>query len=128
MDVNQLLRFSFVGILNTAIAYIVYCLAIRIGLHYQFANVLGFFVSVINAYIWSVKYVFRVHRGSISEHMASFSKTLFSYSLTGILLNGFLLYLLIDTMNQSCYIAQAFALLITVPTNFVLNKYWAFRK
>lgn len=128
MNVNQLLRFSLVGVLNTLIAYAVYCFSLLIGVHYQFANLLGFIVGVINAYFWSVNFVFCVRRDNVVSHAISFLKTLIAYSLTGVLFNGFLLYLLIDVMGRSCCAAQAFALLITIPTNFVLNKFWAFRK
>ncbi|MGN0811288.1 MAG: GtrA family protein [Akkermansia muciniphila] len=81
-----------------------------------------------NAYIFSSRYVFYIHRDSVEEHLIAFLKTILSYSFTGILLNALFLYLLVDVSGVSCYKAQFFSLLITVPTNFILNKYWAFRK
>ena len=44
-----------------------------------------------------------------------------------ILLNSILLWLLIDELRLSEYIAPLIILMITVPTNFVLNKYWSFK-
>ena len=54
-------------------------------------------------------------------------KTVLAYASTGIVLNSILLWLLIDKMVLSEYIAPLIILMITVPTNFVLNKYWSFK-
>lgn len=125
---TQAIRFSIVGLCNTFVSYIAFAICIYAGLHYQLANIIGFFLGVLNAYIFSSRYVFYIHRDSVEEHLIAFLKTILSYSFTGILLNALFLYLLVDVSGVSCYKAQFFSLLITVPTNFILNKYWAFRK
>ena len=37
------------------------------------------------------------------------------------------MYILIDVMLISKFLAPIFTLFITVPINFILNKFWTFR-
>lgn len=123
----QFLKFCAVGLTNTIIGYVVYSVCVYVGMHYLLANAVGFVVSVINAFYWSNKYVFRKESYEYRNIYASFVKTVLSYAFTGIVLNSILLWLLIDEMHISEYVAPLLILIITVPTNFVMNKYWSFK-
>ena len=123
----QFVKFGIVGFSNTIISYAVYFFCVWIGMHYQLANLLGFIISVLNAYYWSNRYVFVKHTGEERGLLSSFIKTFIAYSFTGIVLNAILLWLLIDRMSFSEFIAPFIILLITVPLNFILNKYWSFK-
>ena len=59
--------------------------------------------------------------------LSSFVKTVMSYAVTGIMLNSILLWLLIDKIGISEYMSPILILIITVPTNFIMNKYWSFK-
>lgn len=123
----QFVKFCVVGLTNTIIGYVVYSICVYFGMHYLLANVVGFIVSVVNAFYWSNKYVFI--KGSLEYRniYVSFFKTVLSYASTGIVLNSILLWLLIDRMHISEYVAPIIILIITVPTNFIMNKYWSFK-
>lgn len=123
----QFVKFCVVGLTNTIIGYVVYSICVYLGMHYLLANVVGFIVSVVNAFYWSNKYVFI--KGSLEYRniYVSFFKTVLSYASTGIVLNSILLWLLIDRMHISEYVAPIIILIITVPTNFIMNKYWSFK-
>ena len=123
----QFIKFGIVGIANTLIGYVVYTFCVWLGMHYLLANVMGFFVSVLNAFYWSDHFVFKKGDNEQRGLWASFLKTVLSYAITGIILNSILLWLFINELNVSEYIAPLVILLITVPTNFILNKYWSFK-
>jgi putative flippase GtrA len=55
-------------------------------------------------------------------------KTYLSYAATGLVLANILLYVFVDVLGIHKSVAPFISLLITVPLNFILNKYWAFRK
>lgn len=56
----QFLKFGIVGISNTAISLIVYYTVLWINQDWYLAgNVLGWIVSVANAYFWNHRYVLR---------------------------------------------------------------------
>jgi len=96
-------------------------------MHYLLANTIGFFVSVLNAFYWSNRFVFKKGADESRNLWESLVKTILAYASTGIVLNSILLWLFIEQWHISEYLAPIVILLITVPTNFVLNKYWSFK-
>jgi len=124
---RQFVKFGIVGFSNTAIGYVVYSFCIWIGMHYLLANLLGFLISVLNAFYWSNRFVFAKQADEQRGLWSSFVKTVIAYASTGLLLNSILLWLLIDVLGFSDYVAPLVILMITVPTNFILNKYWSFK-
>lgn len=120
----QFIKFGAVGFLNTAISYITYIVALKFGAHYLAASFLGFFLSVINAFYWNNRYVFK---NTKSDKWKMFMKTLSSYAGTGLLLNNILLVVLVDIFHVAAWLAPLVTLIITIPLNFLLNKFWAFK-
>ena len=55
----QFVKFGIVGVSNTLISYIVYVILVTWGCHYLAASLLGFLISVINAFYWNNRYVFK---------------------------------------------------------------------
>ena len=125
----QFVKFGIVGASNTLISLGTYQLFLHgFGLHYQLANLLSFLVSVCNAYYWNLRYVFKNDsQMTAMQHLQAFGKALTSYGST-FLLSTILLAFWVETCGISKTLAPAINLLITIPLNFVLNKYWAFRK
>ena len=124
---SQFLKFCVVGLSNTLIGYVVYSICVWIGMHYLLANLMGFIISVLNAFYWSDRYVFKKNEHEQRNEWWALVKTISAYASTGVFLNSLLLWLFIDEMKMSEYIAPLVILLITVPTNFMLNKYWSFK-
>jgi len=123
----QFIKFGVVGLSNTLIAYAVYAFFVFINLHYFVANIIAFTISVTNSFYWNKKYVFKDENKKIKDILISYIKVYISYSFTGILLRSILLYVFIDLLNISKYIAPFLGLFISVPLNFLLNKKWAFK-
>ena len=129
----QFIKFGLIGVTNTLLSYGIYMLVIwiltpyNISFDYLIGSVLGFIISVLWSFFWNNKLVFNkdAEKRSIWK---SLLKTYLSYAATGIVLANALLYIFVDLMGISKAVAPFVGLLITVPLNFVLNKYWAFRK
>ncbi len=122
---TQFLKFGLVGVLNTVIAYVVYLFFIMLGIHYMVSNLIGFSVSVINSYYWNNRYVFKVDRQRV--WWKTLAKTYISYAGTGILLSSLLLFLWVDVCGIMEEVAPLLNLLFTVPINFIVNKFWAYK-
>ena len=122
---RQLVGFCLVGMLNNIIAFGVYLLCLQLEMHYIVANVWGFLISVLNAYYWNNKYVFR--SGKTSRWWKKLLKTYISYAGTGIVLSNVLLVVWIELCGISETYAPLITLVVTVPVNFLLNKFWTFR-
>lgn len=119
----QFLKFGIVGFSNTFIFLAIYYILIYTGINYIAANTIAFMISVLNAYYWNSKYVFK-KAGEYNINLVI--KTFISYGATFIL-STVLLFIMINWLDVSKIIAPVINLLITVPLNFLLNKFWAFK-
>lgn len=118
----QFLKFAVVGLSNTVIGFGFYYAFLFLGCHYMIANVLSWGISVFNGFYWNHKYVFQ----GAQSWLGSLLKTYASYGISFIA-GAALLYVLVEWMALSELWAPWFTLGLTVPLNFVLNKFWAFR-
>lgn len=87
------------------------------------ANAIAFVVTVANSYFWNNRYVFSK---TSSGHLVALAKVYLCYGTTFVI-STFLLYLMVDILGISKYIAPILNLFVTVPLNFLLNKFWAFK-
>ena len=128
--IMQFIKFGIVGVSNTLISLGVYYVCVNVfHLHHQLANFLGFVVGVVNSSFWNSRYVFKMgRRRTFFEHLKTFARTVAGYGLTSYLLGAVLLWLWVDKLHISENIAPLINLCITVPLNFLVNKFWAFRK
>ncbi len=125
----QFIKFGIVGVSNTLISLAIYYVLVYFNCNYIVANTLGFIISVLNAYYWNNKYVFKSKEkaNGAKDKVKQLVKVYMSYGVT-FLLSTVLLYVMVDLMHISEYIAPIINLCITVPLNFVMNKLWAFKK
>jgi putative flippase GtrA len=154
----QFIKFGLVGVSNTVVSYVTYTIVYYVFRH-QFgdatvhiANVAGFIISVLNAYIWQSRFVFK--ESEDGEHRVWWQvllKTYASYAFSGLLLTELLLLLWIQVLNIGQYlgplsnwlgsfgiqmqpedlavsIAPFLNMVITIPINFCINKFWAYRQ
>lgn len=123
---KQFVKFGMVGVSNTIISYVVYVVLVYIHVHYLIASLMGFIVSVLNAFYWNNKYVFK-EEAEKRVWWKALIKTFISYAGTGLVLSNILLVFWIEILHVPEMIGPLLSLVITIPLNFVLNKYWAFK-
>lgn len=120
----QFVKFGIVGLSNTAVTYLVYILLVSLHCPVMPAYVIGYVIGILNAFYWNNKYVFK------EENSRSVLKALikcFTSYIGSFLLSAALLILWVDVLGISKYIAPLLTLLITIPLNFIMNKFWAFK-
>lgn len=118
----QFIKFGIVGLSNTAIGLGSYYLFLWLGWHYMLANVMSWIISVFNAFYWNSKYVF----DTSSSWLRALFRTYVSYGFSFVI-GAVVLYVLVEWCGISDVIAPLLVLIITIPLNFVLNKFWAFK-
>src|SRR5437763_3238355 len=64
--IEKFLKFGVVGIINTLFTIGFYTLFIYLGMNYIIANILSYFIGMLNSFIWNKKWVFQVQSGNIS--------------------------------------------------------------
>lgn len=132
----QFIKFGIVGLSNTIISYVIY-VGVLMGLQrinllpkidYLIAQFWGFVISVLWSFYWNNKFVFMKNEGEKRNIWGALLKTYISYAFTGLFLNSCLSLIWIEVFKWSKMLAPIINLFVSVPINFVLNKFWAFRK
>lgn len=157
-SVIQFIKFGLVGVSNTLVNYLVYVIFVALGAHYAVANLFGFLISVLNAYFWGSRFVFKEDETKEKRiWWQVLLKTYASYAF-GFVLNTLLLVLWIDIVNIGQYfgfvgsiigwasgfltflpesmtpteiseiIGPILNMFVTIPINFIINKFWAYRQ
>lgn len=129
----QFVKFGLVGVTNTALSYVINILVLKLLQPYHLpwdyvaGNVVAFVLSVLWSFYWNNKYVFRKGEGQTRSLGRALLKTYVAYGLTGIVLANILSWVWINVFGISKYVAPLINLVISIPLNFIINKFWAFR-
>ena len=120
----QLAKFATVGATGYGVNLVVYALLLEgAGIHYLAAAVGSFLVAVTNNYTWNRLWTFSGHRGHFGFQGARFLVV----SLLALAANLVCLRLLV-AFGVGKIVAQAIAIVLVTPVNFVGNKLWTFRR
>ena len=120
---KQLGKFCIVGAVGYLINLAVYDALLHAGVHYLVAATCSFLVAVTSNYTWNRLWTFREHRGHIGIQGMRF----FLVSLAALGANLLVLHLLVVYGGLGRLLAQAIAIVLVTPLNFVGNKLWSFR-
>ena len=120
----QLAKFCAVGAVGYVVNLAVYTVLVRTaGVHYLPAAVCSFAVAVANNYTWNRIWTFRGQRGHIAyQGLRFFVVSLCALGANLLVLRG----LVAADMDKVA--AQAIAIIVVTPLNFVGNKLWSFRR
>lgn len=129
----EFIKFGIVGLSNTILSYLIYLIAWKLltGLsvsgmwRYQLANLMAFLLAVLWSFYWNNRLVFTTNHNQ-RHFWTALLKTYIAYSVIGLFLNSLLLMLWVDLIGISELLAPILNLVISVPINFLLNKFWAF--
>ena len=120
----QLAKFCAVGASGYLVNLAVYSLLIKAAdLHYLAAGACSFAVAAANNYYWNRHWTFRRQRGDVYYQGIRF----LIVSLAALGANLVILHLLI-VAGLGKIPAQAIAIILVMPLNFVGNKLWSFRR
>jgi len=120
---QQLGKFCAVGAVGYAINLGVYDGLLHEGLHYLAAATCSFLVAVTSNYTWNRLWTFRDQRGHLGVQGLRFLVV----SVAALGANLVVLHLLISLGDVAKLSAQAVAIVVVTPLNFVGNKLWSFR-
>ncbi len=151
-SLGQFLKYCIVGASNVVVNQAIYAIIVFCGGNYLFASLMGFLVSVLNAYYWSNRYVFKEEEGTEKRVWWKVLLKTYAAYAWGFIVNAVLLVMWVDIVKLSRFlnpVAEFFAgfgwdkldaallgellasvlnVIVTIPMNFVLNKYWAYQQ
>ncbi len=120
----QFIKFGLVGASNYVVwALIYYPIIYFVENWHIFANIVAYIISIFNAFFWNNKFVFtKKDEGKTKSQI----KVFVSYGAT-LGLQTLFLYIMVDFWGISNTVAPIINIIITLPINFALNKFWAFK-
>ena len=121
----QLAKFGIVGLSGYVVNLVVYAFLLKqVGLHYLLAATVSFLVAATNNYIWNRVWTFRHQRGHVAYQGLRFLVVaVLAYGANLLLLTG-----LVEVIGIDEIAAQAIAVVLVTPLNFLGNKLWSFRR
>jgi putative flippase GtrA len=120
----QLAKFCTVGATGYVINLAVFsALVLGAGWHHLLAATISFLVAVTNNYLWNRLWTFRGQRGHVAYQGIRF----LIVAVCALAANLVLLDALI-TLGLEKIPAQAIAIILVMPLNFIGNKLWSFRR
>ena len=136
----QFCKFAIVGVSNTLVSMAInFCVLFACGkfgwftasnqVKYQafIGNTVAFFLSVLWSFYWNNRFVFKEdENGEKRVWWKTLIKTYLAYAFTGLGLSNLISWLCIDMWRINKYIAVLINLVLAVPINYVLNKFWAY--
>jgi putative flippase GtrA len=119
----QLAKFSAVGASGYVINLAVYTALLRgAGLHYAAAATCSFLVAVTNNYVWNRLWTFHDQRGHAGwQGLRFLLVAVVAYGANLALLSALI------GLGMDKVLAQAIAVVLVTPLNFLGNKLWSFR-
>jgi putative flippase GtrA len=119
---EQLVKFCLVGATGYVVNLWVFSLLVLVlGVHYIPAAICSFLVAVTNNYTWNRVWTFRAQRG----HVAYQGMRFLVVSTVALGANLIVLEMLVRA-GLTEVVAQAIAIVLVTPVNFVGNKLWSF--
>ena len=122
----QLIKFSFVGLLATAIHALIFYLVVNVlMLHGQLANLCGFLVAVVVSYFGQRHWTFA--STSIND-TAGVKVKYFATACLSLILNAFWVWVVEVLLKVNANVAVLFILFVTPLVTFVALKLWVFKE
>ena len=119
----QLLKFCAVGASGYAVNLAVFWTCVElVGLHYLLAATFAFVVAVTNNFWWNRHWTFKARSGAARFQAPRF----FAVSILAFLVAAAVLELLVSVAGLPEVAAQAIAIVVATPLNFIGNKMWSF--
>jgi putative flippase GtrA len=120
----QLAKFCTVGATGYVVNLAVFALLVHVAeIHYIAAAICSFLVAVTNNYTWNRLWTFRNQRGHVAYQGLRF------LVVSTVALGANLLFLSgLVALGMPKVPAQALAVALVTPWNFLGNKLWSFRR
>ena len=118
----QLAKFATVGATGYAVNLAVYTALLRgADWHYVYAATVSFLVAVTNNYLWNRLWTFRDQRGHVGfQGLRFFTVAVVAYGANLGILSALI------ALGMDKVAAQAIAIVLVTPLNFIGNKLWSF--
>lgn len=126
LKLNEIIKFSAVGIINTAVDFAVFTLFLKaFNVQYLVCQVLGYSSGAINSFLMNKTWTFKANR----KDKKAYSEIVqfFVINLISLAASTYSMKLLSGNLHLNVYIAKVIVIFITQAINFIGYKFWVFK-
>jgi len=121
--IQKILKFGAVGILGMCVDFFVTWLCKeKLRFNKYIANSLGFSIAVVNNFFWNLRWTFH----ATGVNTTSYFERFVLFSVIGLGLNNFFIFLFNDKLGINFYVAKFLAIVCVFIWNFSANNYFNF--
>lgn len=120
-EIRRFIRFCIVGLMNTAVTFLVFTVMRHLGCGLYLSNVLSYVAGVINSFIWNKNWVYR------SEGRRWYVEALLFVCFFGICYSIQLVVFKLALLYLPEWLSQILGMGTYSVTNFILNRLFTFR-
>lgn len=133
----QFLKFAVVGVVNTAVDWVVFYLLVRMvtDIDRSTAKALSFLAAMLNSYLWNTIWTFKNEYTQVSKKSGAKSKIFLKFAFVSLIGWGVnvMTYNLASsdlhfTIVNSDFVPLVFASGAAILWNFFANKFWTYKK
>lgn len=119
---NKIIRFLFVGVLNTVVWYAIYYLQLKLGINYILSNVIAYILATIHSYLWNKFFTFKTKEQS-KEEIIRFILVCFA----SLAIGSCTLYLWVSILGIDKSTAGIINMFVTTIINWFGHNYFSFK-
>ena len=121
---KQFIKFSLVGLLNTAIHYGIFISLYEFaGVYHLFASGIGFCFAMTNSYVINKHWTFKSRESDVRGEFVRF----FIVNLISLSINLGSMAVLVELFLIHPPVAQLVTIGLTLAVNFSGNRFWTFK-
>ncbi|WP_050180053.1 GtrA family protein [Domibacillus robiginosus] len=120
-NLNEIIKFGAVGVLNTAIDMLLFFTLWSIGVPYLLAQVVSYGAGMLNSFVWNRSWTFGVKERTSAEEVSKF----IVLNVTALCVSASLLFLL---SGQPLFVSKIIATLSGLAITFSGSRFWVFRQ
>lgn len=121
--VNEVLKYGFVGVLNTIVGYGTYFILIKLNIYYILASIISQIIGMTHSYIWNKYFTFRSKKRSLKEIIRFTCVALSTYFI-----NLFLLMFFVEIYHMDKAFSGFLSILVVTCLSFLGHKFISFGK
>ncbi len=119
---KHFIKYCLIGVCGVSLDFLIfYILTQKLGLFYQYANIISTICGITNNFFFNTFWNFKK-----TEKLLIRFIMFFSVGMLGMLLSAFCLYIFIETLLIPSIIAKAITILIITMVQFTLNSLFTF--
>lgn len=126
----EFIKFGLVGVMNTAVDFLVYTVLLWVGVHYLASQLISYSAGTLNSYAVNKLWTFKGQGSSLrADRKSTRAEFIRFLALNGgtLLLSVVLLYVSKEGLGLPPLLAKLLVTGVTVAANYAGSKLWVFR-